>query len=44
MSETYEKLKKLGADAATYAAADARIKNQKDTADICRKYLPIPNF
>ena len=36
------------AAAAAYAAADAaaaaRIKNQKETADICRKYLPIPNF
>lgn len=31
-------------DAATYAAdaaSDAKKKNQKATADICRKYLPI---
>jgi hypothetical protein len=26
---------------AAYAAAYARTKNQKETADICRKYLPI---
>jgi hypothetical protein len=33
------------ADADAADAADAtRIKNQKETADICRKYLPIPNF
>jgi hypothetical protein len=35
------------ADAA-YAAADAaaaaRIKNRQETADICREYLPIPDF
>jgi hypothetical protein len=30
--------------AADAAYAAARIKNQKETADICRKYLPIPNF
>lgn len=29
------------AAAANAAAASARIKNQKETADICRKYLPI---
>jgi hypothetical protein len=27
--------------AAAYADADARERNQKETADICRKYLPI---
>jgi len=26
------------------AASDARIKNMQMTADICRKYLPIPEF
>jgi hypothetical protein len=36
----------LYATAAGYTAADdaARIKNQKETADICRKYLPIESF
>jgi len=29
------------ARAAAYAASAARIKNQKDTADIVRKYIPI---
>ena len=29
------------ADAAAYAADAAKKKNQKQTADICRKYLPI---
>jgi hypothetical protein len=31
------------ADAAAAATA-ARTKNQKETADICRKYLPLPQF
>lgn len=29
------------ADDAVYSAATAKMKNQKETADICRKYLPI---
>ena len=33
-----------GAAYAAYAADAARKSNQQLTADICRKYLPIPNF
>ena len=29
------------AAADAYAAYDAKTENQKETADICRKYLPI---